>query len=116
VLAQDALVTRAQLADGGLTGGVDAVGDDLDPDRAGVEGMAQQQALAGRVDRTAPRLGPVEGRADLAAAVFGLDLIEAGRADEGAVRQASGARPRRRGFPVAMAFIAEAHQPSKCGP
>jgi membrane-bound inhibitor of C-type lysozyme len=45
VLAQDALVAGAQLADGGLAGGVDGVGDDLDPDRAGVEGMASSRRL-----------------------------------------------------------------------
>ncbi len=83
-----ALAHGAQLGDGPLAPEVARVGDQLHPDRAAREGVAQHQQLALGIDRPAAHVRMQEGRADLYAAVGGPDVQVAGAPDHAAVRSA----------------------------
>lgn len=67
VLAQHAILVRAQTLDGGLRAQVGVAGMQVHRAHAqGFEGVAQQQALAGGVDVAALHAGAVPGAAPIA--------------------------------------------------
>ena len=87
--AEHAFSGGAQLGDGRLGAKVAVVGLELDPvERQGLEGVAHQGELAGRIDLGAPDRRRVPGMADLQAPVRRLDGEVAGASDQAIVGQA----------------------------
>lgn len=85
MVPQDALFLRAELCDGGLTAGISHIDHELDPHRAAIKGVIEQQELGFRIDRPGPRVGMEEGRTDLDTAMQRPDRKEARRAHHPAI-------------------------------